>query len=308
MRSLCQSPSGLRRRTAFAGLVSVIAASLFAGCTGVRTLSFPPPPATPPVAVTSTTVTPDLTGVPLGSVSGQTTTTAVALGPGRATINGVVAGPGGPVAGATVEADRFVGSSLGSQQVTTGQDGAFSFLAILGGRYRVRAWQQPALAMATPEIFFLGGTETMSLNLQVTAFTGQSVSSAVNPMSAAIGENIDVVVAVSNQTVGLNGVVNYVAAPGVSVSLSGGTAVSVNSPAVSTDGTGTASFLVTCVMLGTASLIGTTGAGASTFLPTITCANPAPPSTTSTSSSIPIGSSTTTPVSTSLTTVAGVKH
>ena len=155
--------------------------ALLGGC-GVETLHVCPPPATPAPATTTTTpLSPDLTGVDLGKVSGRTTTTTVGIGPGGATLSGTVLGPQGPVPGATVEADRFVGSSEASKQVSTAADGSWTIPAILGGRYRVRAWQSPSLAMTTPQIFFLGGTQVMAIDLQVQAFTGQAISVCRQP-------------------------------------------------------------------------------------------------------------------------------
>ncbi len=275
---------------AFAALVA-----LLAGC-GVDSFSFSTPPATPPSSTTSTSATPDLTGVAVNKVAGRTTTTQPAIGPGAATVSGTVLGPQGPVAGATVKADRFVGSATASKQVVTAADGSWSMPGILGGRYRVRAWQSPSLAMTSPQIFFLGGSQTMSVDLQVQAFTGQSVSSAANPSSTLVGDNIAVVVAVSNQSVGPDGVVNYQRAAGVQVSLSGGTNVSVSlNPAV-TDGNGNATFALTCVSPGSSTVTATTASGATTTVPNLSCdvafiappiTTPPPSSTTTSSTTLP---------------------
>ena len=64
---------------------------------------------------------------------------------------------------------------------TTAADGSWTIGAVLGGRYRVRAWQQPSLAVTTPQIFFLGGTESRSLTIQLTSFTGPNVAAAIAP-------------------------------------------------------------------------------------------------------------------------------
>ncbi len=287
-----------------AALATLVA--LLGGC-GVESLSFATPPATPPSSTTSTTLSPDFTGVEVGRVTGRTTTTIPSIGPGGATLNGTVLGPQGPVAGATVEADRFVGSSEASKMVFTAADGTWTIPTILGGRYRVRAWQSPTLAMTTPQIFFLGGTQTMSIGLQVQAFTGQAVSSAANPVSTSVGNNIGVVVAVTNQSVNSNGIVSYRSASGVQVGLSGGTNVGISANSAVTDSNGDASFTLTCVSAGSSTVTGTTSSGSATTLPTITCysayipptpTTTVPPSTSSSSSSstssVP-GSSTTKP-------------
>ncbi|MDQ2726239.1 MAG: carboxypeptidase regulatory-like domain-containing protein [Actinomycetota bacterium] len=284
------------------GLVIATLAILVAvlgGC-GVETLTFATPPATPPSSTTTTTPSPDLTGVDLGKVSGRTTTTTAVIGPGGATLSGTVLGPQGPVAGATVRADRFVGSSEASRQVATAANGSWTIPTILGGRYRVRAWQSPTLALTTPQIFFLGGTQTMAVNLQLQAYTGQAVSSAANPQSTTVGSTIDVVVAVSNQSVDAGGIVSYQPASGVQVSLSGGATLGVSmSPAV-TDSNGDASFTLTCDSPGSSTVTGTTSGGAATTLPTITCDTPfSAPTTTTTLPSSTTSSSTSSSVPTS---------
>ncbi|MGI8752274.1 MAG: hypothetical protein ACR2MN_08180 [Acidimicrobiales bacterium] len=288
-----------RRRPGLVVATVAILVAVLGGC-GVETLTFATPPATPPSSTTTTTPRPDLTGVDLGKVSGRTTTTTATIGPGGATLSGTVLGPQGPVAGATVRADRFVGSSEASRQVSTAADGSWTIPAILGGRYRVRAWQSPTLALTTPQIFFLGGTQTMAVNLQLQAYTGQAVSSAANPQSTTVGNTIDVVVAVSNQSVDAGGIVSYQPASGVQVSLSVGATLGVSmSPAV-TDSNGDASFTLTCDSPGSSTVTGTTSAGAATTLPTITCDTPySAPTTTTTLPSSTTSSSTSSSVPTS---------
>ncbi|MHB1536203.1 MAG: carboxypeptidase-like regulatory domain-containing protein, partial [Acidimicrobiales bacterium] len=173
-------------------------AALFAGCGGgVQSLSFPtPPPTSAAVGVTTTTVAPDLTGVSLAPVAGQITTTTVGIGPGAATINGTVLGPQGPVSGASVEADRLVGDAEATVSTTTAADGSFTFAGVLGGRYRVRAWQTPTLAMISPQIFFLGGSETHTLTLTVTAFVGSQITAAIAPDPPTVGDPANLAVQV----------------------------------------------------------------------------------------------------------------
>ncbi|MDQ6840261.1 MAG: carboxypeptidase-like regulatory domain-containing protein [Actinomycetota bacterium] len=266
-------------------LIVTLAATvtLLAGC-GVESLAFSTPPATPPSSTTSTTFAPDLTGAALGAVSGRTTTTTPTIGPGGATLSGTVLGPQGPVGGATVEADRFVGSANATKRVTTAADGSWTIPAILGGRYRVRAWQSPTLALTTPQIFFLGGTQAMTVDLQVQAYTGQALSSAVNPTSASVGGTIDAVVDVSNQSVGTDGIVNYQPVPRVSVNLNGAANVGISSNPAVTDSRGKAIFVLSCLSPGTSTPTGTTTSGGSTTLASITCfssftAPPTPPTT-----------------------------
>jgi len=287
------------------GLLAVaVALVVFAGC-GVETLSFAPPPATSAApSAPETTLPPDRSGVSLDRVNGSTTLPAVALGPGGASLNGSVLGPLGPVAGATVEVDRIVGSAQASRQVATAADGSWALPGILGGRYRVRAWQAPSLAMITPQIFFLAGNQTMGLTLPVSAFSGQSVASSVNPQSTDIGGTINLVVVVSNQSVSPNGFVSYRPAPGVGVTLAGGGILSVGSGPTVTDSSGDAAFSLVCMASGSTSVTGTTSTGISTTVPTVGCFVPfVPPPTTATT--LPGGSTTTAPGSSTTTTPGG---
>lgn len=274
---------------------------LFAAGCGVEHLSFATPPDTPPSSTTSTTLAPDLTGVAQRGVAGATTTTSVAIGPGAATLNGTVLGPQGPVPGATIEADRIVGSNQAAVEVTAGPDGGWAIPRILGGRYRVRAWQTPTLDLTTPEIFFLGGSQTMSVNLQLSAYTGQQATVAVNPTSAFVGGSVNAVVSVTSQSVDSRGIVTNQPAANVSVSLLADSAVTVSASPQLTGSGGQATFTLTCASAGDASVSATTIGGATTPAGGVACYNvyvpppitSPPPSAPSTSSSTAPGSSST---------------
>jgi hypothetical protein len=288
--------------TTLAVLVGVLG-----GC-GVETLGFATPPATPASSTTTALPRPDLTGVELGKVSGRTTTTMATIGPGGAALSGRVLGPQGPVAGATVEAVRFAGSSEASRQVATAADGTWTIPAVLGGRYRLRAWQAPALAMATPQIFFLGGTQAMAIDLQVQAFTGENLLSAANPVATLVGDSINVVVAVRNQAVDADGIVSYRPAPGVPVALASTGNLGINANPVSTDSSGNAGFTLTCLSAGTSTVTGTSPGGGATTLPTLTCETasvPLPTPTTVPPSTTAPATTTTVPRSTTSTTRRG---
>jgi hypothetical protein len=281
---------------------AVALAALLAGCSGVQTLSFPAPPtATGPAVTSGATLPTNLPSVVEAGVPGATTTLPPAIGPGAATINGTVLGPAGPVAGATVEADRVVGEQVTSTQTTTAADGSWSIGSILGGRYRVRAWQQPSLAVTTPQIFFLGATDTHSLTIQLTAFTGPNVASAIAPGTPVAGEIDNLVVQVTNPTVGADGVVRDLPAVGVSVSLTNGPLWQVyNGNPLPTGADGTVLFQVSCQTAGTIPLSAAVGGAAPVALILPDCAPPttttAPTTTTTTcpTTSLPPGDSTTT--------------
>lgn len=223
------------------------------GCAGgVESLSFGKPP---PVKAGAGNQGPALPGnldaVGQGRVAGATTTTTPVVGPGNASIVGTVFGPNGPVGGATVEADRLVGNQVATTTVTSAADGSFIIGSILGGRYRVRAWQSPTLALTAPQIFFLGATESHQLQLHLDAFTGPDVATSVNPSVAVIGQLVDLVVQVTNPTVDQTGVVRDQPVAGMQVTLTDGSGWSVyNGNPQSTGSNGQALFQLSCASPG----------------------------------------------------------
>jgi len=80
---------------------------------------------------------------------------------GTSKIVGTVFGPDGPVEGARVRLERWVGFDHGQLDVDTNKDGFFVADELLGGRYRVRAWVTDAsLATVTPQLAFLPADKT----------------------------------------------------------------------------------------------------------------------------------------------------
>src|SRR3954453_22253116 len=97
----------IRRCPAASWLVVALALVLVAGaCTGKHEHAGPKPP--PNIPDVTTTTAADFSTVALAAVPGRTTTT-IAMGPGSATITGMVLAPEGPVPGATVHVERLVG-------------------------------------------------------------------------------------------------------------------------------------------------------------------------------------------------------
>lgn len=280
-------------------LVIAVVLSAFAGavaCTGGGVKPLPAPPTTR--AIPTTTAVPDLTGVMLREVPGRTTTT-VALTPGKATINGSVAGPEGPVPGAVVRAERLVGESRASVDIATAADGTFVLPTLKGGRWRVRTFRAPDLALVKPEVFFLGEGETKTLNLRVERYTGVGAASALAPDPPVVGEPANLVVQVTLQSVDANGVVRGVPVPGVRAELVGSGDWRVEGQNVqATDGSGRALWRVRCESPGNQPLSVLVG-GEESFPLTLPACVAAPPSTTSTST--PDSTTSSTPGATSST-------
>ncbi|MBV9661479.1 MAG: carboxypeptidase regulatory-like domain-containing protein [Acidimicrobiales bacterium] len=228
-----------------------------AGCGGnVSTLSFPGPPSTTAATQPAANTLPgDLSSVAQAPVAGVTTTTAPAVGPGSATLNGTVLGASGPVSGAVVEADRLVGDAMAVAKANTAADGSWSLPNILGGRYRVRAWQSPSLGMGNPQVVFLSGAQTLSVSLQLTQYHGPSVAMAISPRNPAVGQQANLLVQVTNPTVGSDGVLRSPPVVGATVTLVNGSNWQVfNGNPRTTDVAGNALFQVSCTNAGASPL------------------------------------------------------
>lgn len=266
--------------TRSARLVSLllVAALAAAGCTGGAVDELPAPPTTGPT--TSSTARPDLTGVALAGVPGTTSTT-VLLTPGEATLQGVVTGPDGPVAGATVLIERLVDEGVGGATIPTGPDGRWSAPGIIGGRYRVRAWRAPDLALTTPQSFFLESKETRDLEVLLQPFSGVVVTSAIAPSPPVIDETVRLVVRTYTRSVDEGGIVRNQPIPSVQLELSGSSQwrVDTANPTFA-DGTGRADWLVRCLSLGTHALAVRVGGGGEALalkLPACAATDAAPP-------------------------------
>ena len=215
-----------------------------AACTSKGVEKLPAPPTTLPRPPTTPVV--DLSGIDLKDVPGNTTTT-VAMGPGRSTLQGAVVGPDGPVPGATVHAERLVGDGAAVATVFTAEDGTWTLPGVLGGRFRVRAWRPTDLSMTKPEIFFLNDGDTKQLQLGLQRYTGVAVTFAIAPNPPFVDEAANLVVQVVQQSVDAQGVVRGEPVRSTRVELFGGgdwTLTTANP--TFTDGEGRARWQLRC--------------------------------------------------------------
>lgn len=200
-------------------VLATVVALVVAACSGAD--AFTAIPDVGPV----TTVAPlqrggeDRSGVVLPAVGG-TTTTVVAIGPGRSRLTGRVDGPGGPLTAGVVRLERLVGEGGAREDVPIRPDGTFDRPDILGGRYRVRAFATPGFAMLQPEIFFLE-SGTRELVLRVEQFGARDVAAVVAPDPPLVDERTNLVVRVANRAVDGDGVVRSTPVAGVAVTLTG---------------------------------------------------------------------------------------
>ena len=236
--------------TSFRACVCAVALALLAGACEAKAVE-PLPPA-PKVPETTTTTVIDYSGVGLNGVPGRTTTT-VAMGPGRATLQGTVTGPDGPVPGAVVHAERLVGDAAATLDVLTGADGRYVIPNVLGGRYRLRAWKAAPdnLALIEPQVFFLEGSEKKAANLAITRYQGVSVTAAIAPDPPLIEAPSNLVVQIVDRAVDPGGIVRSTPLPDVRAELFGtGDWRVLTSVATASDGAGRARWTLECRRVG----------------------------------------------------------
>lgn len=275
------------------------ACAALSGCAAGTVGALPPPPTTVPGP--PTTAVADLQSGLLSGVSGNTTSTSVVIAPGPSTLQGGVVGPTGPVPGAVVLIERVTDSGArGDFETSTRADGTWAAPDILGGRYRVRAWRAPDLAVTQPVTLFLQGGETRQVQIHLDQFGGDQVASSLAPDPAVVDRPANLVVQVTHATVSpADGVVRAVPVPGMTVQLQGSSEweLSGSNPAV-TDPGGQVGWQLVCMQAGAQPLQVLLGDGTNVGLDHISpCVNPTVPSTTtstSTSTTVPgTGSSTT---------------
>lgn len=254
----------------------LVAAGLTAACAGGG-LSVEPLPEPPPTAATtSTAAPPDHSREELPSARGRTTTTAVVVGPGPANLHGTVIGPGGPVAGATVRVERFVGDTSVATDVSS-PDGAWTLPGVMGGNYRIRAWRAPDLAQLEPARLFLGARDSTPVELKVEQFAGPHAAPALTPNPATVDQPVTLVVQISSRSVDESGIVRAVPQPGVRVELSVLPAWLIRSANVTlTDGTGRARWDLLCRAAGPQALSVVVNSATTLALTVPACVDAAP--------------------------------
>jgi hypothetical protein len=229
-------------------LARAVAALLVVGACAVDESSvqpLPPPPST--AARPPTTPPPDYRAVVLPVASGRTTTTTAVMGPGGATVRGRVVGPDGlPVIGANVRVERLVGDGVARMDLLSGEDGAWSVPNVLGGRYRVRAWRAPDLAMVEPSFVFVGYNENAPVEQKVERFLGTHAVPAIAPSPPVVGQPANLAIQVTSRNVDAEGVVRGNPVVGVPVEVAS-TGWSVVPPAATlTDAASQGRWTVVC--------------------------------------------------------------
>jgi len=203
---------------------------------------------------------------------------------GRSTITGVVHGPDGPVPGATVRIERFVGTASGSTQVATDGSGHFSLSGALGGRYRVRAWLQPDLSTFTAPTGFVADGDSLDLSPDLERHNAVTLQLASSQATFSVGTPGGVRALLTRETVDANGVVQAGGVAGSVITLVAADGITITSPnPATTDANGSASWVIECTAEGAHQVSAAIPeASASTVLPA--CGAPSSSTTTTAAS------------------------
>lgn len=171
---------------------------------------------------------------------------ALTLSGGSAALSGIVMGPSGPVAGASVRIERHAGDGLAAADLVTDELGAYHLPAILGGRYRVRAWVGGQYTMTTSAVLFLRQGEVRALDLEIGPIDGQPQVGFTHRGDVYVGLTGSVAVSVTTRSIGADGLVDLNGIPGAVVGFSPSANVTANAAVVTANGAGVANFLIEC--------------------------------------------------------------
>ncbi len=192
----------------------------------------------------------DTRSAPLPAVAKEAP--GISLQGGSASIGGQVFGPTGqPVAGATVRIQRFVEDRVATVDLSADGSGFFSFGRLLGGRYRLWAWQAPTLAQLGSEVTFLEDGSNKAFRLDLQAPTDIRLEVHAGAASLPLGQSTTVSMTIGNPVVNHNGQVARVGRAGDLVVLSGAGVFSSLSGSAITSVEGMATFPVPCTTVGT---------------------------------------------------------
>jgi hypothetical protein len=211
--------TNLRRIAVGMSLSSLTIAGL-SGCSRtLKTTTWPAVPTTLQLRqASSTTIGPDFSNTPLPAApSPKLTVSTIKFSVGRVTMTGVVQGPDGPVEGAVVRVERLVDDQLASIDVTTNDKGVYRLDRIQAGRVRVRAFRSPDLIELEPIVAFAAGT--FKQELKVKRFDQTSIQWSLAPSEPRVNEPANIVVQVSRQNVGTDGVLRQLPVPAVGVTV-----------------------------------------------------------------------------------------
>jgi hypothetical protein len=206
---------------------------------------------------------------------------AVPMTGGSAVLSGVVNGPDGPVGGATVRLERFVGERVGRADHTAGADGRFQIGTLPGGRYRIRAWSSAAslAGMEAATAFLAAEGGRAQVTLAVERHSAITMAGAFGARQWQVGHQAGVSVRITQEYVDGDGIVRVAGRPGAKINLQvpPGLASLAASSAV-TGADGYAEFGVECRSPGDHRLIAESS-GYTRAIEAPRCTPPPPPTT-----------------------------
>ena len=199
--------------------VALSVVAVFLGACGAPDSGLlPPPSSTSSTSTVPVTQPVDRTAIRLEAFPGVTTTT-IPIEVGRSTLRGTVLGPEGAVPGAVVRIERLVGDAVQSRDVAADPAGTFVVANVPGGRYRMRAFLAPRLAMVQPEIFYMEDGSERTVDLRTEVYEGVAVMASATPGTPIVGQGVNIAVRVANRTVEPDGIGREVPVAGVGVRL-----------------------------------------------------------------------------------------
>jgi hypothetical protein len=183
-------------------------------------------------------------------------------------------------------------------------DGKWTIPRILGGRYRLRAWRAPDLALTVPQIFFLPEAGDRAVALELDQFGAGDATTAIDPNPPVAGEPAGLAVQITGRTVDAHGVVRAEPVVGT-IELAAGLSWTVLTPnPVATSSKGRATWQVVCGSAGPQPLAAIVNNTDVYPLDVPACVTPPEPATTTTTgtggSTTTTSSSLTAPTSTTL--------
>ncbi len=177
------------------------------------------------------------------------------MGGGRSRMNGIVYGPEGPVAGATVRIERHTLDGFVSADVGTGADGRWSATGLRGGRYSIRAFLPGSLTSGAPEVFLLEAGDKLALDITMVSPPLGNDGVAVGQTHLVPGEPAFIAITLGRWIVDAEGRLVRLPEPAVPLLVSGLAPVSVlSSPNVTSDAGGAMNVVVECAEVGPAAV------------------------------------------------------
>lgn len=173
-------------------------------------------------------------------------TAAPTMKGGTARLSGTVVGPEGPVPQASVRIERETRGGLATVGLVTDELGLYDLPAVLGGRYRIRAWVSGRFTMTLSHTLFLNEGETEDTDLIIGPIDAGPYLGFTHRGAIHVGLSGTVAVSVNTRSIGDDGLVNVTGIAGATVVLVPSSGVTAVPTEAATDGSGVARFVLQC--------------------------------------------------------------